>query len=388
MREWTRGQPLADIDTPALILDIAAAERNIRRMAEAHPGPPGPLGHPGPAGPAEDDGPGRSGRQVRLRPHVKTHKTPLLAHRQLAAGAIGITCAKLGEVEVMVQAGIRDILLSSEVVGRAKIARLVALSRHARILTVVDDLGAAAALSEAAQAAGLRLPTLLDLDVGQGRTGVLPGEPALALGQALARLPGLEVVGVQGYEGHLQHIADPGTRAIACQQAMKLLVETAQVLRAAGLSIEIVTTGGTGTHATAGEYPGVTEIQPGSYVVMDAQYRGVGGLGFEHALFLLTTVLSKTRPDVAIVDAGWKSASSDAGPPLVYGNDGARYVFAGDEHGKIHHEASPHPPRVGDKLLLVPSHCDTTINLHDVYYVVRDGRLEDVWPIAARGQVQ
>ncbi|HEX2570484.1 MAG TPA: DSD1 family PLP-dependent enzyme [Polyangia bacterium] len=380
MREWRRGQPLADIDTPALILDIAAAERNIRRMAEAHPGPHGAAagaGHPG-----------HAGRPVRLRPHVKTHKTPLLAHRQLAAGAIGVTCAKLGEVEIMVQAGIRDILLSSEVVGPAKVGRLVALSRHARIHTVVDDLGAATALSEAAQAAGLRLPTLLDVDVGQGRTGVLPGEPALALAQALARRPGLEIVGVQGYEGHLQHIADPGARAAACQKALQLLVETAEALRAAGHDIAIVTTGGTGTHAAAGGHPGVTEIQPGSYVVMDAQYGGVGGLGFEHALFLLTTVISKTRPDVAIVDAGWKSASSDAGAPLVHGTDGARYVFAGDEHGRIHHEATPNPPRVGDKLLLVPSHCDTTINLHDVYYVVRDGRLEDVWPIAARGQVQ
>jgi D-serine deaminase-like pyridoxal phosphate-dependent protein len=376
MIEWRRGQPIEEIETPALILDIGAAERNIRRMADRFA-----------AGP------------VKLRPHVKTHKTPILAHRQLEAGAIGVTCAKLGEAEVMVNAGIREILISTEVVGPSKVARLVALSRRARLLTVVDDAGAAAALSEAAARAGLRIPALIDLDVGQHRTGVLPGEPALALAQAIAGMPGLEIVGVQGYEGHLQHIPDAGKRRDGSRTAMQALTETAALLRKEGFAIEIVTTGGTGTHAFAGEFPGVTELQPGSYVVMDTHYRTVEGLEFEQALWIRTTVISKTRPEVAVVDAGMKTASIDSGMPEVRGItsaslggaeavSGARFLFGGDEHGLVIWDEPRGDVRIGDAIELVPSHCDTTVNLHDVYWVVRDGRLEDVWPIAARGQIR
>jgi len=365
MREWRRGQPINEIDTPALLLDIAAAERNIKAMAARFAGGP-----------------------VRLRPHVKTHKTPLLAHRQLQAGAIGVTCAKLAEAEVMVRAGVGEVLLSSEVAGPAKVARLVTLNRKARVITVVDDEDAARAISEAALAAGLRIATLVDLDVGQGRTGVLPGEPALSLARAVSRLPGLELVGLQGYEGHLQHIVNPAERERACRAALEKLTTTAARLRDDGLPISIVSTAGTGTSAIAAEVPGITEVQPGSYVVMDAHYGSVEGLHFEQALTILTTVISKTRPDVAIVDAGLKTASIDSGMPLVRGVPGAQFFFAGDEHGTLQLEGARAEVRVGDKLELVPSHCDTTINLHDVYYVVRDGLLEDVWPIAARGAIQ
>jgi D-serine deaminase-like pyridoxal phosphate-dependent protein len=364
MRAWTRGQPVMTLDTPALILDIGAAERNIRRMADLF-----------------------AGRPVRLRPHVKTHKTPLLAHKQLAAGAIGITCAKLGEAEVMAAAGVPEILISTEIVGAAKVARLIALSRHARIITVVDDEAAACAISDAARAAALCIPTLIDLDVGQGRTGVLPGEPAHALARAVGRMPGLAIVGVQGYEGHLQHVVDDAERGARCRASMKALTDTADALRAEGFVIDIVSTGGTGTHAHAGSFAGVTEIQPGSYVVMDAHYGTIEGVTFEHAIVLLTTVISKQRPSEATVDCGMKAASGDSGPPVPRGLGNARFVFAGDEHGKLIFDGPRHDVRVGDKVELVPSHCDTTINLHEVYYVVRDGVLEDVWPIAARGRV-
>lgn len=365
MLEWKRGTRVEDIETPALVLDIGAAERNIRRMAERF-----------------------AGRAVRLRPHVKTHKTPILAHKQLAAGAIGVTCAKLGEAEVMAAAGVREILVSSEVVGAAKVARLVALNRHARVITVIDDAGAARAISGAAAAAGLRVPALVDLDVGQRRTGVQPGEPALALAREVGALPGIAIVGVQGYEGHLQHIQGEAQRGERCRAAMHALTETASLLRANGFAIEIVTTGGTGTHAFAGDFPGVTEIQPGSYVMMDAHYGTVEGLGFEQALFLRTTVISKTRSDAATVDAGMKTASIDSGLPGVRGIPGAQFLFAGDEHGTVMFGEARDDVRVGDVIELIPSHCDTTINLHDVYWVVRDGRLEDVWPIAARGMVR
>jgi D-serine deaminase-like pyridoxal phosphate-dependent protein len=365
MRAWRRGQPIKEIDTPALLLDIGAAERNIRRMAGAFEGGP-----------------------VRLRPHVKTHKTPVLAHKQVAAGAIGVTCAKLGEAAVMAAAGVPDILISSEIVGPEKVARLVAMCRHARVTAVVDDEGAARAIGDAADRAGLRVPVLVDVDVGQGRTGVQPGEPALALARAVAAMPGLMLRGLQGYEGHLQHVASAKAREEKCRAAMGALVETASLLRDRGLPVEVVSTGGTGTSAFAGAYPGVTELQPGSYVVMDGHYGTIEGVAFEHALTILTAVISKTRPGAAVVDAGLKTASIDSGPPSLKGRPDVQFLFAGDEYGILSFSDGQFDVRVGDKVELVPSHCDTTINLHDVYYVIRDGVLEDVWPIAARGMIQ
>jgi D-serine deaminase-like pyridoxal phosphate-dependent protein len=365
VRAWKRGQRIEEIDTPALLLDIGAAERNIRKMAEATASLP-----------------------ARLRPHVKTHKTPLLARKQLAAGAIGVTCAKLGEAEVMAAGGVGEILLSSEIVGAEKVAKLVALSRLTRIITVVDDERCARAIGEAAKEAGLRIPALIDLDVGQGRTGVPPGEPARDLARAVSRMPGLELVGVQGYEGHLQHIADATTRREKCSASMQLLVQTADLLREDGHGIGIVSTGGTGTALFAGSFPGVTELQPGSYVVMDAHYGSVEGVEFEQAISILTSVISRNRPGIAVLDAGFKTASMDSGIPVPRGMPGAQFMFAGDEYGILRFEKGRDDLSAGDKIELVPHHCDTTINLHDVYYVVRDGRLEDVWPVAARGKIQ
>jgi D-serine deaminase-like pyridoxal phosphate-dependent protein len=365
MLEWRRGQTVDEIDTPALVLDISTAERNVRRMADRFAGGP-----------------------VRLRPHIKTHKTPLLAHKQMAAGAIGVTCAKLGEAEVMLRAGIPEILLATEVVGPAKVARLVALNRHAIVITVVDDADAARAISDAARSAGLRIPALLDIDVGQGRTGVLPGEPALLLARQVAEMPGLSLVGLQGYEGHLQHVTSAVERERQCRAALKNLTDTADLLRDAGFTIDIVSTGGTGTSAFVGEHPGITEIQPGSYVVMDSHYGTVEGLGFEQALFVVTTVISKTRPDVAIVDAGMKAASIDSGMPLVRGIEGAEFFFAGDEYGRVVFDRPRNDVRVGDRITLVPSHCDTTINLHDYMWVMDGGKLEEVWHIEARGKIR
>jgi D-serine deaminase-like pyridoxal phosphate-dependent protein len=367
VRAWKRGQRIEEIDTPALLLDIDAATRNIRKMAGAF-----------------------AGRAARLRPHVKTHKSPILAHKQIAAGAVGVTCAKLGEAEVMSAAGVPEILISSEIVGAEKVARLVTLARHAaaRVITVVDDEGAARAISDAAEGAGIRLSTLVDVDVGQGRTGVRPGEPALALTQKVAAMRGLTLAGLQGYEGHLQHLVSAKDREAKCQAAMEALVQTAALMRDHGLPVEIVSTGGTGTAAFAGAYPGVTEIQPGSYVVMDAHYNTIEGVVFERALTILTTVISKTRPRAAVLDAGLKAASIDSGPPFAPAFPGAQFTFAGDEYGILSFPEGESPLKVGDKVELVPGHCDTTVNLHDVFYVVQGGRLEDVWPIAARGMIQ
>jgi D-serine deaminase-like pyridoxal phosphate-dependent protein len=357
------GLPVQQLDTPALILDLGAVERNLDRMDEA-----------------------LAATTVRARPHTKTHKVPNLALEQLRRGAIGICCAKLGEAEVMAAGGVGPILLTTEVVGEAKIRRLLGVARQVPIVTVVDDAHAAEILSEAAGEASLRLDCLIDVNVGQDRTGVEPGEPALVLAERLAGLPGLELIGLQGYEGHLQHIVEPEARREANASAMQLLTQTAALLTERGHRVEVVSTAGTGTFRFAAEWPRVTEVQPGSYVVMDSDYGAVQGLGFENALTVLTSVVSTQRKNAAVVDAGYKTLSSDSGAPVPRQVE-ATFQFMGDEHGKLVCENGC-PLRPGDKLELIPSHCDTTINLHDVYYVTRGGYVVAVWPIAARGRVR
>jgi D-serine deaminase-like pyridoxal phosphate-dependent protein len=356
------GRRVEELDTPCLLLDLDKVERNLDAMAAVFAGKP-----------------------TGLRPHTKTHKTPRLALMQLERGAVGVCCAKLGEAEVMAAGGVPDILLTTEIVGDAKIRRLIALGRQARITTVVDDAGAAQRVSDAAVAAGLRLRCLVDLDIGLHRTGIEPGEPALALAQAVVRMPGLQLVGVQGYEGHVQHMVDAAERRKAHTAAMTVLDGTVALLRERGLPIEIVSTGGTGTHAFAADWPVVTEVQAGSYIVMDVEYAQVEGLAFEQALTVLTSVVSR-RGNAAMVDAGYKALSTDSGPPRPKALD-ARYTPRGDEHGQLTFD-NGNPLALGDKVEIIPSHCDTTINLYDLYYATRGGYVVAVWPILGRGRVQ
>jgi D-serine deaminase-like pyridoxal phosphate-dependent protein len=359
------GLPITELDTPALLLDLDVVEANIRKMAAN----------------CREWG-------VALRPHAKTHKTPEVARLQLEGGAIGITCAKLGEAEVLVDGGIDHILISTEIVGAEKLQHLMALAQRRHILTVVDDRAGAEALSEAATEAGITLDTLVDVNVGMGRTGVTAGEPACELARRVAGLPGLRFAGLQGYEGNLQFLNPAAERGRQAASAMELLLDTAKRIQAAGIEVGMVSTGGTGTSRFVGQTPGVTEIQAGSYVVMDSRYAGVEGVDFEHAITVLTSVLSRAaREDAVIVDAGLKTLSTDHGPAALKGSSAATYEAAGDEHGRLVY-ASGSRPALGDKLELIPSHCDTTINLHDTYYVVRDGEVVAVWPIASRGRIQ
>ena len=363
--QYTIGMSKAEIDTPALVLDIGLAEQNLAAMAAMAK---------------------RLGKS--LRPHVKTHRTPILARMQLEHGAIGVSSAKLAEAEVMVQGGITDVLITSEIVGRAKINRLVGLSRRANLIGVVDDAEAAAAISTAFERAGLVHDVLVDVNVGQNRTGIDPGQPALALARRVAELPGLRLRGLQGYEGHIQHLYDQRERTEACRAAMRKLCDTARLVREAGLAIDIVSTAGTGTFAICAEFPEVTELQPGSYVVMDADYGRVGGVEFAHSLTILASIISRSAPDRAVCDAGLKASSVDAGLPVVKDLPGAGYVKASDEHGNLILEGEARRLRLGDKIELIPGHCDPTINLWDYFHVVRDGRLEAIWPIAGRGAGQ
>jgi D-serine deaminase-like pyridoxal phosphate-dependent protein len=333
-----------------------------------------------------------SGSGVQIRPHLKTGKSPELARRLLAAGAVGGCVAKVSEAEVMVQGGIHDLLITTEIVGNPKLERLVRLVQQSpSIKVVVDSLAGARALNQAMHDAQLSIDVLLDLNVGQNRCGVLPGEEALRLAHALRGLSHLRLKGVQGYEGHLQHVHDAGEREQRCRQAMHLLTETAVQLRAAGFTIDIVTTGGTGTAEICASCEGVTEVQPGSFVFMDVDYRNAIGPVYANALTILSTVISQPTTTRAVVDAGLKSLSTDSGMPEPKDLPGITYRPGGDEHGILTGKngslvsASLH---VGDRIKLIPSHIDTTINLHDVYYAHRAGRLVAIWPVAARGKVQ
>ena len=369
---WDRlGGAIEEIDTPALLLDLDALERNIQRMAEF-----------------------AASAGINLRPHGKAHKSPIIAHRQLDAGAIGICCQKVGEAEVMVAGGVHDVLVSNEVVGPAKLARLAGLARLARISVVVDSLEAGLALSDAVVAAGTNAGVLIDVDVGQERCGVAPGAAAVELAEKLRGRPGLELLGLQGYQGKLQHVEGHNARMAAAGSANDRLMETRALFEKSGLPLEIVTGGGTGTYEAEGRVAGMTEIQPGSYIFMDRHYCSIGGRAgpvfddFEPSLTVLATVMSRPTADRVVLDAGLKALSNDCGPAEILDVIGWEHTPAGDEHGVLLRSGEGAPPRLGDVVRLLPSHCDTTVNLYDAYHVIRNGRLEAVWSIPGRGQIR
>jgi D-serine deaminase-like pyridoxal phosphate-dependent protein len=357
------GCPIEEIDTPALLLDLDRMERNIARMAEAF-----------------------KGFTAKLRPHAKTHKTPIIGQKQIAAGAIGITCAKLGEAEVMVEGGIHDVLIANQIVGVRKIRRLVSLARHADMMVAVDDPQNIEDLSQAAQSAKVSLRVLVEVNVGQNRCGVEPGEPALTLAQQVNRAPHLTFAGLMGYEGHLVFVPSLEERVHRVHTDMQALIDTASFIASRGLSVEIVSAGGTGTAMITGRLPRITEIQAGSYVFMDGRYKTIEGVDFECALTLLTTIVSRPRPDRVIVDAGMKTLTHEFGLPRFKEREDLELLGLSEEHGtvKLHDPSLTLKP--GDKLEIIPSHGDTTLNIHDYYYGVRHGRVEVVWPIAARGK--
>lgn len=351
---------IGGIPTPALVLDVAALDRNIRRMAAVF-----------------STGP------CRLRPHFKAHKTPEIARRQLAAGSCtGLTCATVSEAEIA-SALCDDILIANEVVGPGKAARVAALARRVRITIAADSVRGLEEISGAAVAGGVTVGVLVDVNVGQMRCGVTPGDEALALARLVAAAPGVELRGVMGYEGHLQNVVDRAERERRARAAMDALVSTARQMRGQGLPCAMVSAGGTGTYDISGGVEGVTEIQAGSYLLMDTDYAGLG-LPFEHACFVLGTVISRPDPARCIADCGHKSTTKDHGLPGLQGMPGAAVIALHDEHATI-----SLPPgsaiAVGDQVHLLPSHIDPTVNLHDVFYVVEGDRVVDAWPIEARG---
>jgi D-threonine aldolase len=362
------GASLADVDTPALVLDLDALERNVARMADAV-----------------------KARGVRLRPHAKSHKCPEIALRQLAAGAAGVCCQKVSEAEAMIAGGVGDVLVTNEVVGEAKIERLARLAREARVAVLADDARNAAQLDAVAARRGVRLDVLVELDVGAQRCGVAPGEPTLALARVIAGARNLRFAGLHAYHGSAQHLRGSEERRAAIVAAASLALSARRSLEEIGLRCETVTGAGTGTfllEAASGAY---NEVQPGSYVFMDADYNrnrwDEDWPRFEQSLFVLAAVMSAPAPDRVIVDAGLKASSVDSGMPEVHAWPGLEYVKASDEHGVIEVAADARVPALGERMLLVPGHCDPTVNLHDWFVCVRRGKVESLWPIAARGAV-
>lgn len=364
------GMPLDAVDTPALLLDLDALDRNIARLARAV-----------------------SGTSVRLRPHAKSHKCPVIALRQMTSGAVGVCCQKVSEAEAMVYGGVPDVLVSNEIVGTPKLHRLVALARQARVAVCADDAANVAALNEAAMAFDVRLSVLVEVNVGSNRCGVEPGEPALVLAQQIAASAGLRFEGLQAYYGAAQHIREYAKRQEAIEVAGEKLRRTVDLLRHHGLTCGVVSGAGTGTYAFEAASGIWNELQAGSYVFMDADYLknlkadGTSGSEFEQSLFVLATVMSRPAKDRAILDAGLKALSVDAGMPLVVGMPDVEYSRAADEHGRLTlHDPSRVLP-LGAKLFLIPGHCDPTVNLYDWYVCHRKNRVEALWPISARGTV-
>ncbi|KAK6849356.1 hypothetical protein PG995_013189 [Apiospora arundinis] len=355
------GDKVSDLDTPSMIVDLDLMESNIKKLMDKLL----PTG-------------------VDIRPHLKTTKSAILAQKLAAAGAKGGCVAKLSEAEVIAEKGFDDLLITCEIIGPVKVKRLVALyQKHRKIRIVIDNAAGATAINDALAASGIEEPisVLVDLDVGLHRTGVAPGEPALALARHIGSLKHLKIIGVQGYEGHLQHLHDPMPRVDEDAD------RDGRRAAADGHDIQVVTTGGTGTAEFCATVPGVTELQPGSFIFMDTDYRNAVGRFYGNSLTILSTVVSKQGARAVTIDSGLKSLTTDSG--LAECKD-PRYTYGvlGDEQGSLVWEEGTPDLDVGDVVEMIPSHIDPTINLHDYYYAYRNGVIEEIWPVDSRGKVQ
>ena len=376
------------IDTPALVLDLDSLDRNLTRMSAI----------------AANAG-------VRLRPHAKAHKCAEIARRQMELGAVGICCQKLSEAEAMIAAGARNVMVTYPIVGGLKLERLAALAKRARISVIADSLEIVAGYADAAQRHRITLPVLVDVYPGGPRGGVEPGAAVVALAREIASTAGLEFAGLHAYNGAAQHVRDPCQRRATYSPYADAVRATRHALQSAGLQCATISGAGTGTYAWEAESCVFTEIQPGSYVFMDADYalnrnESNEPRDFEHSLFVLTTVVHASRPGYVLVDAGVKAVNCDPAPAWVWGRPALTYTPTGDEQGRIEIPNGEPQPMLGDRLLLVPGHCDPTVNLHDEFVCIRSDsttgsrpRIESgaglspgrqviaIWPVTARGAI-
>lgn len=361
----------ADLPTPALLLDLDAFEANVAKMTRF----------------ARE-------RNRALRPHGKTHKCPEVAKRLIRAGAVGCCAAKLSEAEAFAKEGVTGLLVTTEVVGRHKIERAVRLaSRHKDTIFCVDNPQNARDLNEAAGAGRVKLNVAVDLHLG--RTGVMPGEPALELARQIVSLPNLKLAGIQAYAGSASHTTGFEQRTRASREAMGKAVETRRLFEAKGIACPLLTGASTGTYNIDSEIDGVTELQPGSFIFMDVDYNKIGGAAgpvyndFDNALTVLTTVVSKPSSRFAIVDGGFKAFATDRTfGPAPKNIEGISYRWAGDEHGRVDLASPSAPVEVGARIEFIVPHCDPTVNLYDRIYCLRGDAVEAIWPVSARGMSQ
>jgi D-serine deaminase-like pyridoxal phosphate-dependent protein len=361
------GLPVQEMDTPALVVDLGVMERNMLHMAAF-----------------------LAKRRVHLRPHAKIHHaTPQIARKQMAAGAIGITCAKLNEAESLCSGGIRDILIANQIVGSRKIERLVNLAAQADVKVAVDNRENAQSISALAGQRGVRVGVLVEVNIGQNRCGVAPYDPALELVDEILRLPGLKFKGLMGYDGHCTLKVSPEERGELSRAAYRLLAGTRHFLEARGIEVAIVSGGGTFTYQYAAEIEGITEVQAGTYLLMDGAFQEHGVYEFERAMSILTIVISRPAypgaKSLAIVDCGKKSIGTSLGLPEVKSPAGLKCISLSDEHGRVSMEGSPAPIHLGDQVEFWVQDANGTINQFDRIYAVRDGMVEDIWLIPESG---
>ena len=354
----------SELDTPVLWVDLNLLESNIAELAK----------HFETAG-------------VNWRPHTKGMKVPGIAHKAIAAGAIGVTCAKLGEAEVMAAAGIIDILIANQVVGPRKMPRLANLCRYADVKVAVDSEDNVAELGQAATEKGTEIGVLVELDTGMHRAGVAPGRPAVELSRIAHQTPGLRYMGLMAWEGHTSVIPDPDEKRHGIEDSVSLLTESAQLCRDAGLPVSIVSGGGSGTYQVTPFLPGITEVQAGGAIFCDVAYRS-WGVRTQPSLFVRTIVTSRPAPDRIIFDVGFKSLPAWAGEPKPIGLSGVKSIGMSAEHGTITLEAPNASVRVGDVFDFVVGYGDSTVFLHDCLYGIRDDVVEVVWHIQGRGKIR
>lgn len=348
-----------DLDTPALCLDLDVMDENISRMAQAC-----------------------SAAGVAWRPHVKGHRCGEIGAREVAAGAIGLTCAKLGEAELMARAGVHDLLIANAIVGPRKLQRLLELSRHADPIVALDHVDQLRPLAGTFAAAGRTVRVVIEVDIGLGRGGIEPGAAALPLAREATSLQSIELVGLMAWEGHLITIPDPSEKEQSIHDALRRLVDTKRLLEEAGIPCPIVSCAGTGSFQVSLAHPGITEVQAGGAIMMDVFYlEDCGVIGLENALTLLTTVVARPTPERAIVDAGRKALNVEIAMPRVCARPGVAFERMSAEHGQLSVSAGAAPLMIGDRLEVVPGYADLTVFLHDRFYGFRDGRLTEILSI-------
>jgi D-serine deaminase-like pyridoxal phosphate-dependent protein len=368
MSPWKAALPgdhLDQIDTPALILNLDAFERNMQRLQDA-----------------------LSGTGVRLRPHAKSHKCPDIALRQIQVGAVGICCQKVSEAAVFVEAGVQDILITNQVVGDKKVAHALDLAKRARIGILVDHEEQVSAFALASNERQIKIDVYIEIDVGMGRCGVASTERTVSIARQIDQAPYLNFMGLQCYHGSAQHYRLPQERQNAIAAVCEKAAATKEAIEKLGIKVERITGAGTGSVMLERDSKLFNEVQAGSYIFMDRDYaanqRDTHDLPFEHALFVKTAILSHPIQGRAVVDAGLKASSVDSGMPAIWQRTDAKYLKASDEHGVLELTADS-TLKLGDYVMLVPGHCDPTVNLYDELICVRGDRVEAVWPISARG---